>query len=356
MGRTGPTLHDVAKQAGVSIATVSRVARGIGDIAPETREHVLATIAAMGYRPNHLGRALVQRRHETLGIVFPGLRGPYYAEVIHGFEVEAVGTANSVLILGTELIPHAAEKAVSLADRSDGVAIMGGAAVDDAAIERIVAGGVPVVLLARESLTGCPVIRVDNRAATRELTRHLIADHGYRALRFVGSIDGAPDASERWLGFLDAHRELGIAPPSAPVPVGLEEWAGAVAGHALLSQPAIPDAIVAANDEIAFGIASVAAALGIRIPEDVALTGWDDIPLARMMRPPLTTVRQPMRELGAEAARTLIAMIGGQQIAGSDRILPTSVVYRASCGCPMPADAMAIGAAVARGKGGGDGP
>lgn len=113
---------------------------------------------------------------------------------------------------------------------------------------------------------------------------------------------------------------------------------------------------MAANDEIAFGIASVAAARGIRIPEDVALTGWDDIPLARMMRPPLTTVRQPMRELGAEAARTLIAMIGGQQIAGSDRILPTSVVYRASCGCPMPADAMAIGATVARGKGGGDGP
>ncbi|MGN6033068.1 MAG: LacI family DNA-binding transcriptional regulator [Thermomicrobiales bacterium] len=363
MGRNGPTLHDVAEQAGVSIATVSRVARGIGDIAPGTRERVLAAIAEMGYRPNHLGRALVQRRHETLGIVFPGLRGPYYAEVIHGFEVEAVGTANSVLILGTELIPHATEQAIALADRADGVAIMGGSAVDDGEIARLARRGVPIVLLARDSLPGCPAIRVDNRQATRELTSHLLGEHGYRSLCFVGSIDGAPDAAERWLGFLDAHRDHGVSPPEAPIPVGLEEWAGAIAGHSILSQPLLPDAIVAANDEIAFGIASAAASRGIRIPEDLSLTGWDDIPLARVMTPSLTTVRQPMRELGAEAARALIALIDGQEIAYEDRILPTTVIYRASCGCRPASGSGAIGRddeAVqpgnAHGKGGGDGP
>jgi len=363
MGRNGPTLHHVAERAGVSIATVSRVARGIGDIAPGTRERVLATIAEMGYRPNHLGRALVQRRHETLGIVFPGLRGPYYSEVIHGFEVEAAGTANSVLILGTELIPHATEQAVALADRSDGVAIMGGAAIDEDEIQRMAVRGVPIVLLARPPLPGCPAIRVDNRAATRDLTEHLLRDHRYRDLRFVGNIDGAPDASERWEGFLDAHRASGVEPPDAPIPVGLEEWAGAIAGHSIFSQPPLPDAIVAANDEIAFGIVSVAIARGVRIPEDVALTGWDDIPLARMMTPPLTTVRQPMRELGTEAARALIAMIGGQEIAQDDRILPTSVIYRASCGCSAPDGAHAVGIGIGsepsltpHGKGGGDGP
>lgn len=363
MGRNGPTLYDVAERAGVSIATVSRVARGIGDIAPGTRERVMAAIEEMGYRPNQMGRALVQRRHETLGIVFPGLRGPYYSEVIHGFEVEAVGDANSVLILGTELIPHATEQAIALADRADGVAIMGGSAVDDREIERLARRGVPVVLLARDPLPGCPAIRVDNRQATRDLTSHLLGEHGYRSLCFVGSIDGAPDAAERWQGFLDAHRDYGVIPPEAPVPVGLEEWAGAIAGHSILSQPILPDAIVAANDEIAFGIASVAASRGIRIPQDVALTGWDDIPLSRMMTPSLTTVRQPMRELGAEAARALIAMAGGREISCDDRVLPTTVIYRASCGCrrasgdlPIGRDSDVVQLGSAHGKGGGDGP
>ncbi|HEU0163512.1 MAG TPA: LacI family DNA-binding transcriptional regulator, partial [Thermomicrobiales bacterium] len=182
MGKNGPTLHEVAKAAGVSIATVSRVARGLDDVTPATRDRVLRTIQEMDYRASHFGRALVRRSHDTLGIVFPGLRGPYYSEVIHGFEVEAVHARKSVLILGTELIGHANDQVRGMTDRADGLVIMGGSSIDDGTIQRLVARGVPIVLLARSPLAGIPAVRVDNLGATFELTRHLLEDHGYRRL------------------------------------------------------------------------------------------------------------------------------------------------------------------------------
>lgn len=333
MGKNGPTLHEVAKRADVSIATVSRVARGIGNVTPTTRERVLRAIDEMGYRTSHFGRALVNRRHETLGIVFPGLRGPYYSEVIHGFEVEAVHAQMSVLILGTELVANAGERVEGITDRADGLVIMGGSSVPDALIEKMDARGVPIVLMARRPLADVPAVRVDNVGATIELTRHLLDDHGYRHLVFVGNIAGAPDATDRWAGFVEAHRQSGIAPPPSPIPVGFDEFAGAAAARLIFASPPFPEAIVCANDELAFGVASVATARNIDIPGDIALTGWDDIPLASVMTPPLTTIRQPTRELGSLAAKLLLSRIAGTVIDPHEIILPTELIRRSSCGC-----------------------
>ena len=333
MSKNGPTLHDVARHAGVSIATVSRVARGIGEVAPATRDRVLQAIEEMNYRTSHFGRALVKRRHETLGIVFPGLRGPYYSEVIHGFEVEAIYARMSVLILGTELIPHAGEQVEGMTDRADGLVIMGGASIDDALIERLAIRGVPLVLMARRPLAEIPAVRVDNIGATIELTRHLLEDHGYRRLVFVGDIDGAPDAHDRWTGFLEAHRRADVALPGAPIAVGFDENAGAAAARIIFGTRPYPDAIVCANDELAFGVASVASARAIDIPGEVALTGWDDIPLAGVMTPSLTTIRQPTRELGSVAARMLLDRIEGATIEPHETVLPTQLIRRTSCGC-----------------------
>ncbi len=341
MGKNGPTLHEVAKAAGVSIATVSRVARGLDDVTPATRDRVLRTIQEMDYRASHFGRALVRRSHDTLGIVFPGLRGPYYSEVIHGFEVEAVHARKSVLILGTELIGHANDQVRGMTDRADGLVIMGGSSIDDGTIQRLVARGVPIVLLARSPLAGIPAVRVDNLGATFELTRHLLEDHGYRRLVFVGNIEGAPDASERWEGYLEAHRRFGVEPPERPVPVGFDEYAGAAAARMIFAEHPYPDAIVCANDEIAFGIASVATARNIDIPGEVALTGWDDIPLAAIITPPLTTIRQPTRDLGSMTARLLLEMIDGRTPAPLDTILETRLIRRASCGCGRRDDLLA---------------
>lgn len=333
MTNTGPTLHEVAKRAEVSIATVSRVARGIGDVTPATRERVMRAIVEMNYRTSHLGRALVNRRHDTLGIVFPGLRGPYYSEIIHGFEVQAVEAKMSVLILGTELLNHAGDLVEGMTDRADGLVIMGGSFVADDLIERLAARGVPIVLMARRPLAEVPAVRVDNVGATIALTRHLLDHHGYRRLLFVGNISGAPDASDRWDGFVEAHRRAGIAAPDEPLAVGFDELAGVDAGRMIFASSSFPDAIVCANDELAFGVASVATARHIDIPGDVALTGWDDIPLARAMTPPLTTIRQPTRELGAIAAQLLLSRISGTTIEPHETVLPTELTIRSSCGC-----------------------
>jgi LacI family transcriptional regulator len=164
----------------------------------------------------------------------------------------------------------------------------------------------------------------------------LLVDHGYRNLVFIGNTVGSPDPEERWLGFLAAHREAGVTPPDSPLQVGMEQASGAIAANRLLSQPNPPRAVVCANDELAMGVLSVAHSRGVRVPEDLAVTGFDDIPSASVQAPPLTTIRQPSRELGARAASFLLESNQSFGNAGSERpeiVLSTEVVIRASCGC-----------------------
>ncbi len=352
MAGKNPTLHEVAAQAGVSIATVSRVARGFGQVSPATRGKVLEVIENMNYRPSHFGRALVKRRHGALGLVFPGLRGPYYSEVIHGFELESVAARMSLMIVGTELLGSAEEQVLGMADRTDGLAVMGGA-VGDELVQRLVRRQIPVVTLSRRQLDDIPNVRVDNYSNTVALTRHLIDVHGYRNLQFIGNIVGAPDATDRWAGFQQAHREAGLNPPDDPVAFGYEQTAGVLAANQIFDRPPWPEAIVCGNDELAFGALSAAAAREIRVPHDLAITGWDDIPFARIATPPLTTVHQPARDLGAETARMLLNRINGLPDPPEELVLPTRLEIRASCGCrpvdipnngaPLPAAATGSG-------------
>jgi len=332
MGKKGPTLHEVAERAGVSIATVSRVARGLDQISSQTRSRVLAAIEELNYRPSHFGRALVKRRHGTLGIVFPGLRGPYYSEVIHGFELEAVAAGMSLLILGTETLKQADAQVLGMADRADGIAIMGGT-VDDELIFRLLARGVPVVTMARTRLKGIPNTRVDNYSSTLALVTHLIHGHGHKNLVFIGNIEGAPDATERWRGFVDAHTMAGLEVPQTPFHSAWEQASGVQAGLQIVEMSERPAAVVCGNDEIAAGMLTCFAALGIRVPHEIAVTGWDDGPYARYTAPPLTTIRQPARALGMETARSALARIERPGDPAEETVLSTEPVIRASCGC-----------------------
>ncbi len=334
MGTKGPTLHEVADRAGVSIATVSRVARGLDQISVETRSRVLAAIDELNYHPSHFGRALVKRRHGTLGIVFPGLRGPYYSEVIHGFEVEAVAAGMSLLILGTEMLPKADAQVLGMADRADGLAVMGGTIGDDL-ILRLAARGVPIVTMARSRLAGIPNTRVDNFASTLALVTHLIQHHGYDRLEFVGNIVGAPDAGERWRGFVQGHLDAGLEPPLEPIASAYEQASGVQAALRILELPRLPRVLVCGNDEVATGLLSSLAARGVRVAHDIAVTGWDDGPFARYATPPLTTVSQPARALGQQTARTLLNQIEHGQPIEHEVVLSTEPIIRASCGCPF---------------------
>jgi LacI family transcriptional regulator len=328
-----PTMYTVATHAGVSIATVSRVLAGDRRVREQTARRVLASADAVGYRLNGAARALATQRHGTIGVVFPNLSGPYYAGVILGLEEAASALGQSVIIAGTQGRPGSEELVLDLATKVDGLVLFG-RTVPDAMVEELAGRRVPVVLLARPQVGAAPTVRSENRRSAGALTAHLFG-HGHERIAFVGDPDSSPDAAERWQGYLDAHRSAGMDPPAAPDVCPFREADGRrAAGLALRRRPA-PTALLCANDEIAMGAYAAAAELGRAVPGDVAITGWDDVAAARFLAPPLTTVRQPLAELGSRAAAALQAAIegGAGQGWGHGATLATALVIRESCGC-----------------------
>lgn len=324
--RTGsrPTIRDIAREVGVSVATVSRVTHDDPRVTGETKERVREAIDRLGYTPSSLGRALSYQRTNTLGIVLPGLGGPYFAALIEGAESVAVERGVAINVLGTHLRPDAVASVRQLAERTDGLIVAGGT-IPDAEISRLAAAG-RVVVVAGESAEA-PAVLTDGRSAAAELTHHLIETHGHRRLWFVGEPDGSPDTTLRYDGFRDALRDAGLDETGAPLRYGLDVRSGALAARQV-HESGLPDALVCANDELAIGLLATLPGLGHRIPQDVAITGFDDQSLAEIASPRLTTVHQPVADLGAHAAAGAL---------GDDleprTVLPTRLVIRESCGC-----------------------
>jgi LacI family transcriptional regulator len=328
---TSVTIYAVAERAGVSIATVSRALRDPGLVAASTRARVEEAVAALNFRPSRLGRSLAEGRHAANGIVFPDLTGPYYAEVLLGYEEAAAELGRSVLILGTRGRADPAAHVLDLAARVDGLVVMGQTVADDV-VATIAAGGPPVVLLARPPAADCDVVTTENEASGADLARHLLG-HGHRRFAFLGDPTGSPDVAGRYAGVAAALSDAGVRPP-APVPCGFDVAAGYAAAVTLLARRTRPHAVICANDEVALGVQEACADRGLDVPADLALTGWDDIMTARFVG--LTTVRQPMRELGATAARRLhdriSSLSAGEPLAARTEVLPTQLVVRRSCG------------------------
>lgn len=341
--RPAATIYEVASHAGVSIATVSRVQRGTTPVADETRRRVLAAIDELGYQPSRIGRSLAEGGLlGATGVVFPDLSGPYYSEVILGYEDRAAADGQGVLILGTHGRAQAAEMVRDLAGRVDGLVIMGRTISDDD-VRALDESGTPMVLLARPPGGHADSIRTENVESARRLTAHLL-EHGHRRLAFIGDPTSSPDASERWLGFRAAFRQARVTEPEMPARSSFREREGHAAAARALDGAASdspsggaivdrPTALVCANDEIALGAYAACQERGLRIAHDVAITGWDDIPMARFVSPALTTVRQPLRELGARAAQLLAERVRGERSEPVHEVLPTELVIRASCGC-----------------------
>jgi LacI family transcriptional regulator len=314
------TIYEVADRAGVSIATVSRALRGSDLVAAATRLRVRQVAEELRFRPSSAGRALAEGQHAANGIVFPDLSGPYYAEVVLGYEEVVAELGRSVLILATGGRANAADAVLELAGRVDGMVIMGRTVGDDV-VARIADTGLPLVLLARQQVGHTDTVTADNEQSARALTEHLL-DHGHREIAFLGDPGESPDVAGRYAGFRAA---LGAAAPD-PTPCAFDVDAGYTAASALLRETR-PDALFCANDEVALG--ALRAAEDLDRP-DLALTGWDDIMAAHYAR--LTTVHQSMRDLGATAARWLDERIGGSTGPARHAVLPTRLVIRTSCG------------------------
>ena len=321
-----PTIRDVAQRAGVSIATVSRVMRDPEKVRPETRDRVSEAVDELRFTPSRLGRQLAERRHAANGIVFPDLSGPYFAEVVLGYEDVAAELGRSVLILSTHGRDAAPTMVEDMAARCDGLVILG-RTVPDEVVRRLADRGVPVVLLARSPIEGVDSVKAENIGTAARLAEHLIAG-GARRITFVGDPDASADVAERWAGIQRiAHREARVVLDLAR-PDGFGEPAGEAAARAAFEAGGLPQAFACANDELALGLMTGLRDGHVRVPEDVLVTGWDDVMAARYAG--LTTVRQPMRELGATAARLLDELITGARTEPRHEVLPTELVVRSS--------------------------
>lgn len=321
------TIYEVAQRAGVSIATVSRALRGTGPVAARTREKVLKAVEELDFTPSRLGVSLAEGRHAANGIVFPDLAGPYYTEVLIGYEEVASELGRSVVILSTKGRTKVNDLIKDLAGRVDGLAIFGHT-VPEPLVAELVRLGMRLVFISREPLPGADTLRSENTASAGALAAHLTG-HGYERYAFLGApLASKDDVDERWRG---VRAVLGGAIEAVPTREYTVEC-GFDAAKQLLGGRARPEAIICSDDEVALGALLAAEELGIDVPGDVAVTGWDDIMAARHARPGLTTVRQPMRELGARAARALDELITGARDTHSHLILTTALVVRASCG------------------------
>jgi LacI family transcriptional regulator len=318
-----PTIRDVASKAGVSIATVSRALRDPQIVSKETQSKVALAAQELDYVPNHLGRQLAERRHAANGIVFPDLSGPYFAEVVLGYEAVAAELGRSVLLLSTRGRESAAAMVHDLAARTDGLVVLGRTVPDDA-LQSLVRRGVPLVLLARTPLAEIDSLNAENRQTARALAAHLTAA-GAGAITFVGDPDLSPDIAERLEGLEAGAGGATVTVTRTPE---LDEGSGQRAGDAVVASGRLPDAFACANDELALGLMTTLRAGGVRVPDDVLVSGWDDVMAARYAG--LTTVRQPMRDLGATAARMLDELIRGQRTEPRHEVLATELIIRTS--------------------------
>jgi LacI family transcriptional regulator len=355
------TLYDVARQAGVSIATVSRVLHGQEPVRESTRDRVRAAIKELGYVPDGAAQSLARSRKDVIGLVcveHTGLNPNqydiesmsllFYDEVMRGVEALIRERHWSLLItyLREDENPGGAPqedepvlpRLQALSGKVDGL-LIGEGVVPATALARL-ARRLPVVVVAGDAgMRGVDVVAADNWSGAYALVSHLVIDHDRRRLYHVDGPESAPDAKTRRLAMqavidaqpaaklVGAHNgRFSVRSGEAAAEQMLAEFGG-VAGE-------LPDAIVCSNDQMAIGVLRTLTARGIRVPEDIALVGFDDIYPATLCDPPLTTVRQPIRGIGERACERLIERIASPTLRPTVELLPTELVIRSSCGCP----------------------
>ena len=336
--RRAVTLEDVASAAGVSTATVSLVVRARDGVRPRTRERVQRAIDELGYIPNGLARGLSNQRKEIIGLVAEEQRDDsvpldrrnvvYRDEVLYGVE-EALRREHWSLLIS--FMSNSDVDAIqSLLSKIDGlVAVIG--TVEESILEQL-AKRIPLVVVAGGTERArFDVVAADNAGGMRALLDHLIVAHGYRSFTFVGGPDYAPDARERQRVF-DAVMQAAGTSVVGRFHGSFVAQTGTDAAISIMKS-ALPDVVVCANDPLAIAVMAELQSHGIRVPDDVAVVGFDDIAMAAYASPALTTVRQPIRELGATAARVLLQRIDDPERDLTVETLPTTVVIRASCGC-----------------------
>lgn len=325
------TIETVARLAGVSISTVSRVLNNRDRVNYRTRERVLRAIRDLKYQPSILARGLAKQKTHNLGFVIPHLSDPYYMGIVQGVEEVASEQGYGLLVWSR---PQSTLQFFSQ-QRVDGLVVVG-TAFSKADLKVLSHKSFPVVVIQQDTSGGVPSFRVDNYAGARSMAEHLIF-HGYTRIGYIAGSDNTPDNADRHRGLSDVLQEQGLE--ACRLAKGDYTYeSGYRAAEELLNLDPRPQAIFAANDQMASAALLAAQNRGLLVPEDLAVVGFDDIPQSAYSSPPLTTVRQPTRDLGYLATRTLLSLIEGADKARPQRVeLPVELIVRRSCGCLMSA-------------------
>jgi LacI family transcriptional regulator len=328
------TLEEIAELSGVSRSTVSRVINNDPKVSEATRKLVLEIVRKEGYRPNLTARGLALGRSNVIAAVIPVgfenvLSDPYFPSLLQGMASAADANDHFLMLsLGEPGFRHSVDE-IARQGVVAGV-IFSASQIADPLLDRLVATGTPVVSVGRPHDERVSYVDIDNRGSARQMTNQLLR-LGFRRVAFIAGPSYAPAAVDRFDGYVAALESFGLQFDESLVSQGdFSEASGRSGMRALLEHR--PDAVFAASDRMASGALNEIRSAGLRIPEDLALVGFDDMPMAAEMEPPLTTIRQRPHQLGAAAANLLLDLLADPTGSPKRVILPTELIVRASCG------------------------
>ncbi len=332
-----PTIYEVAKHAGVSTATVSRVMGGLPSaVSPDTRRRVLASIDELGYTPNAAAQTLRTHASRTILVTVPDLANPFFALILQGIEDAAQRDGYAVLIGDTQHDTAREERYARMLRQkeADGLIFLGHRLPNEAHVLMRDGTRVPVVNGCEFSPDlGVPSVHIDNAKAAFEVVDHLVG-LGHQRIGVVTGPTGSPLSRDRLRGAVARAQQSGVHRDLVVVNGDFTIESGVRAAERLLDQRRPPTAIFCFNDEMAIGLIETAHRRGVRVPEDLSVAGFDDVRFARYTRPPLTTVAQPMREIGRGCVRLLLQILRGEAVESMSITLPHKLTIRASTAHP----------------------
>jgi LacI family transcriptional regulator len=334
-----PTIVDVARESGVSYSTVSRVLNGYEFVRPDTREKVLRVANQLGYVPNQQARSLAGGRSNLIGALVPNLTNGYISEIIHGIDDELAKSGYNLILYTTHR--HEGRERTYVATIANGAAdglVLVVPLLSTTYLDALRQQDFPYVLIDQfDTSEQSNMINGTNRQGAYEATDYLI-QLGHRRIAFITGQPGLNSSAERFEGYQQALANHGLALADELIVQGdFWETGGYNAGRELLALPNRPTAIFAANDLSALGAIEAIREAGLRIPQDISIVGFDDISQASLISPKLTTVRQPLVQMGRMAVAMLLETIAQPDAPLRQEIVPTELIIRDSCQPPAQA-------------------
>lgn len=329
-GRT--TIHDVAKAAGVSVSTVSKAVNGRYGIADATVRRVLDTVRELGYESSLVASSMRARRTGVIGVLLADFE-PFSAEILKGVGAAVHDTAFDLLAYS------GSHQGAGEGWERRSLSRLSGTLIDAAIMvtPTIVSATTEIPVVAVDPHTGradLPTVESDSFGGALTATRHLL-ELGHRRISFLGGRPDLRSAGLRDAGYRRALRDAGLPVDPDLIRPGLYEWQTTRdSARVLLAGPDRPTAVFAANDLSAIAVIDVAREMGIRVPDDLSVIGFDDVPEASRRAQPLTTIQQPMRRLGAVAAEMVFSLLAGEQLDELHVTLPTRLVVRGTTAAP----------------------